>query len=101
VTTDSNLVLVDVDSGNSLTGRWAYELGMAYAFVPPEELLPAARALAHDIMGADPAIMRPQQRRQPRGSADCYKRRRHEAERRCDQYADCLVVTRRVHSEHY
>ena len=45
-------------SGNFLTGRRAYELGLAYAVVPPEELLPAAKALAHDIMGADRATMR-------------------------------------------
>jgi len=45
-------------SGNFLTGRRAYELGMAYAVVPPEELLPAAHALARDIMGADRATMR-------------------------------------------
>ena len=45
-------------SGNFLTGRRAYELGLAYAVVPPEELLPAAHALARDIMGADRATMR-------------------------------------------
>lgn len=45
-------------SGNFLTGRRAYELGMAYAVVPPDELLPSAHALARDMMGADRATMR-------------------------------------------
>ena len=45
-------------SGNFLTGRRAYELGLAYAVVSPDELLPTAHALARDIMGADRATMR-------------------------------------------
>lgn len=45
-------------SGNFLTAERAYQLGLAYAVVPPDALLDAAQSLARDITGADPSTMR-------------------------------------------
>jgi enoyl-CoA hydratase len=45
-------------TGNYLSAERAYEWGLVNRVVPPDELLPLARALAQDMLSCDPDVLR-------------------------------------------